>query len=449
MIKKYFPYTKPREGQIESIINILKAIEENNYKFICLDAQTGFGKTAIAQTINNYYTQEYNYDSYILTSTKILQEQYLKDTTTNNKFKINYQIAKGKGNYSCSQSYQKCDKCNTDDTITKCEYKINSKKLDYYNGCEYWNAKIKTINSDTALLNYSLKIADEYYGVNHYQQRNLGILDEAHNIESTITNAISLELTQKEIRKNDIINQDNLIPALENILENTKNRTKQTQIINTLKLIKKDPYNWTITQFNNNITTRIPIYITNYTKDLLLKNTSEITIFMSGSFIETDQFIKDLGITEEVYIEKPKNKFNFPKNNPIIIYTAGSMGWEKRNTTIPKTYEKLEKIFNKHKKEKGIIHTHKKEYTKNIIKHFKNTKHNNRLTTNLNQHKKSKKPLILVSHNLQEGVDFKYDECRFQVLYKAPFLPLNDNQIRKRMEFDPEWYSIKAMQKFQ
>ena len=110
MIQKYFPYKKPREGQIQTIKNIINAINENNYKYICLDAPTGYGKTAIAQTINNYYTQEQEYQTYIITSTKILQDQY-KILTENNKFKINYKIAKGKTNYHCKKHNTTADKC--------------------------------------------------------------------------------------------------------------------------------------------------------------------------------------------------------------------------------------------------------------------------------------------------------------------------------------------------
>ncbi len=435
MIQKYFPYKKPREGQIQTIKNIINAINENNYKYICLDAPTGYGKTAIAQTINNYYTQEQEYQTYIITSTKILQDQY-KILTENNKFKINYKIAKGKTNYHCKKHNTTADKCKD----KQCQYKNNSKNQEYNNGCEYWNSKIKAIQSDTALLNYNLKIADTYYQINHYKMRNLAILDEAHNIENAITNTLTLKIP------NNTYTEENLQEKLKNI--KTKNTTLKNQIQNTLPLIEENPDNWTITQTENTTTIK-PTYIQEYTKDLLLKPTAQITIFMSGSFIETNQFLKDLGINDDVYIEKTTNNFNLAKNNPIIIDTAGNMSWNAKQETIPKTYTKIQEILNKHPKEKGIIHTHKKEYTKNIIKHFKNTKYKNRITENIEEFKKSTQPLILISHNIQEGIDFKYDQCRFQILYKAPFPPLNDNQILKRLEYDQDWYCIKTMQKFQ
>ena len=63
----------PRNSQIKLINKINWAIGEG-YKNIILEAGTGIGKSAIATTLANMYD-----DSYILTMTKQLQEQYLND----------------------------------------------------------------------------------------------------------------------------------------------------------------------------------------------------------------------------------------------------------------------------------------------------------------------------------------------------------------------------------
>ena len=48
---------------------------------------------------------------------------------------------------------------------------------------------------------------------------------------------------------------------------------------------------------------------------------------------------------------------------------------------------------------------------------------------------------MLVTPSAFEGVDFKGDECRWQILCKVPYPSLGDPQIRKRMEKDHEWYN--------
>ena len=80
----------PRNTQIKLINKINHAIGEG-YKNIILEAGTGIGKSAIATTLANMYE-----DSYILTMTKQLQEQYLHD------FGDMLVEIKGKGNYKCN-----------------------------------------------------------------------------------------------------------------------------------------------------------------------------------------------------------------------------------------------------------------------------------------------------------------------------------------------------------
>ncbi|MBO6273939.1 MAG: DEAD/DEAH box helicase family protein, partial [Methanobrevibacter sp.] len=80
----------PRNTQIQLINKINHAIGEG-YKNIILEAGTGIGKSAIATTLAKMYE-----DSYILTMTKQLQEQYLHD------FGDMLVEIKGKGNYKCN-----------------------------------------------------------------------------------------------------------------------------------------------------------------------------------------------------------------------------------------------------------------------------------------------------------------------------------------------------------
>ena len=88
----------PRNSQIKLINKINWAIGEG-YKNIILEAGTGIGKSAIATTLANMYE-----DSYILTMTKQLQEQYLDD------FGDMLVEIKGRGNYKCNYKGN-CDFC--------------------------------------------------------------------------------------------------------------------------------------------------------------------------------------------------------------------------------------------------------------------------------------------------------------------------------------------------
>ncbi|HYZ50090.1 MAG TPA: hypothetical protein VE593_04320, partial [Nitrososphaeraceae archaeon] len=68
-----FPFRSQRNNQI-SVLNQISAAFNSGYKYIILEAPTGFGKSpvaiAVAMTLGS---------SYICTSTKDLQTQYSRD----------------------------------------------------------------------------------------------------------------------------------------------------------------------------------------------------------------------------------------------------------------------------------------------------------------------------------------------------------------------------------
>jgi Rad3-related DNA helicase len=86
---KNFPFPTKRERQYY-VLNEIGAAFASNYKYILLEAPTGFGKSpiaiAVALTLGS---------SYICTSTKDLQTQYARDFPF-------LKVAKGKNNFACA-----------------------------------------------------------------------------------------------------------------------------------------------------------------------------------------------------------------------------------------------------------------------------------------------------------------------------------------------------------
>ena len=83
--KQYFPHESIRDEQIQAIDFILDAFINRNKKYVACAAGTGVGKSAIAITVMRYlndkltHSEDYERGSYVLTTQKILQEQYMKD----------------------------------------------------------------------------------------------------------------------------------------------------------------------------------------------------------------------------------------------------------------------------------------------------------------------------------------------------------------------------------
>ena len=99
--KKFFPYNQPREEQIKAIDAILDSYESGK-KFFVLEAQTGVGKSAIAVTVSRYISEHfqkvegYSAGSSILTTQKLLQDQYEKDFSRHSMCSL-----KSSSNYQC------------------------------------------------------------------------------------------------------------------------------------------------------------------------------------------------------------------------------------------------------------------------------------------------------------------------------------------------------------
>ena len=85
---KNFPFISQRDNQTKVLNEICEAFN-SGYKYIILEAPTGFGKSAIAVSVAKTLGS-----SYICTSTKDLQTQYARDFSF-------IKVAKGKSNFPC------------------------------------------------------------------------------------------------------------------------------------------------------------------------------------------------------------------------------------------------------------------------------------------------------------------------------------------------------------
>ena len=209
-VKENFPFTSPREHQLETISEIKEAID-NGYKYIVLEAGTGTGKSVIAATLASMYES-----TYILTVTKQLQDQYLND------FKdLGFRLVKGRGNFNCKKYHEdnldnSCDEGRCVLEGYRCEYSLNRnhEKITRENTCNYYFQKFVAMNSSVAISNYPYMFLELNY-VEDFKKRELMIFDEAHNLENTIMNQLKLEFKKKELKEYGIDFSMELVNKLE------------------------------------------------------------------------------------------------------------------------------------------------------------------------------------------------------------------------------------------
>lgn len=476
----YFPYKEFREGQLKAIESIDEALNDCDYDYAILDAGTGFGKSGIAFTLMNYYSYESYATNYLLTATKNLQHQYY-DEVCRLDFEVDYKVAKGRGNYECIMNGNSCNqgecKVKPAGEKTRCPYGLYDIDTLQNGGCNYWAAKQDCANSDVAIMNYDVLMTDRMY-VHHYMDRDLMVCDEAHNIESKIMNQTSIVITSKTLAKignrftdDDLKNHDIdfWIRFIESMISICDDKCRNAEVLGLLqneldelqslsrnlswklRELKRYADYWVVnTDILHKRVELKPIKVSKYA-DTMLLNGAVKRLFMSGSFIDYRQFCYDLGIDpDDVYYHHADSIFDMKGHNPIYRRLAGSMGYKQKAKTLPKTIPILYSIFNENEGKKGLVHCNSREFANYIMTNVDS----DRLITYESSDEKDyairrfeeSDDLIMISYSMTEGINLPYDGIRFQVFYKIPYLSLADNQIKARLNVEPNWYNVKTMQ---
>ena len=465
-VKENFPYENPREMQLEVTSEIMDAVEKG-FKFIILEAEAGFGKSAVAATLTKLFDT-----SYILTPTKQLQNQYLEEFKDHG-----FALIKGRNAYTCLLAEENgenisCDEgyCLVGDII--CSYK-NSR------ACEYINARKQAEISETVITNYDYFYFEQNVNTysNNFFKKDLLILDEAHKIRDKMAKHLTLHLnfedlvedTGLDISSEDLIRINENVNLLVNELVSryqslkVKSKMNNSSIFDNDRFINLNNYSFNEENLKNlliiqsnledeheyeididetkNELSFIPLDLKYYANDVLLKY-ADVCVFMSATILNKDLFIKELGIDEsEVYAIRVNNTFN-PKRNPIVVFDDIMMNQnssERYCVNLKKAIETIKCILELHD-EKGIIHTISYNDCGRIMASIENDRlishdRDNRVDV-INYFKNADKPLVLVSPALNEGVDFPYDECRFQIILKVPFVPSKNKDEDIKIWYD-------------
>lgn len=487
MVYWSLPMFQPRNSQIKLINKINWAIGEG-YKNIILEAGTGTGKSAIATTLANMYE-----DSYILTMTKQLQEQYLDD------FGDMLVEIKGRGNYECNYKGS-CDFC------IKSEYNLKP-----CGDCDFRLAFNKAKEAENVITNYDFMY---YMGVanGNLDSRKLLILDEAHNLERKMLMLSSHSLNREYIAIKfgiDIFaplmsgeksykylksNTEYWIGLCDELAGKCKAKIKEiegegkTTVQVTLDEFENDPSRFSNFDFveKQELETEMksfaeislglafeeliidlpeydsikdnkmdisaefkPFSVSEETQSLL--ELGNVRIFLTGTLGNKDKFCKWNNINpDETYYIYEKSPFELDKR-PIYVDFVCKMSGKTRgipNWKNDKAILKIKEILDRHKGQKGVIHTSSNEQAFWIMGRlreyplvFVGGEDRNYILKDFTQNDED---VVLIGASIKDGVDFKGDLCRFQIMFKVPYPQLNE-QVLYRKSLDPSWYYYQAV----
>jgi len=475
-IEKFWPFPDKQIRVSQS--KAFDWLEQNlDKKYLLCEVPVGAGKSNIGVTFSRYLSGK-DGSSYILTPQRILQEQYERS------FDRSYLASLyGQSNYQCERGNKMtCDIGNVlKPRCFSCPHKI---------------ARQIAVGSPNTVLNYTLALLSFTY-TNTFARRKLMVLDECHTLESHLTEFSAVEISARRCERYKIpfVRSQNIKDALEWIevryepvlerafkalettvleIQDSGHSPTPTEIaiirefnglaehLETLQTISMSNIAYVQAKYvlvhdANMIKFKPLTGADNFVS--ILNPMAEKFLFMSSTILNYKAYCKDLGIDQNQTAFLSLGS-EFPaENRPVYFLPTTKMNaaWnnpenEAGRTKLSKT---LREIIELHKEDSGIIHTGNfaiakwlteelKDITTHEIFHHNPGSKDNRNVV-IKGFQQSKKPSILISPSITEGLDLVEDLARFAIFAKVPFGNLGDQWIKARLDLSNEWYQRHAV----
>lgn len=465
----------------------------------------GTGKTFIGMAFARRFSAM-GRQTHVLTSSKILQDQYLRDFPAPQVEDI-----KGRATYGCTHRKAKpgtdCAEgwCKTeyDRSILQDCLKVGEVEdaLSFLldpedHHCPYWAQLTKAVRNPVTIFNYKSFLAQQRVG--RFGKRKFMILDECHNVEAELMSFVEIKLSNRILDKigveleRDINSKEELISWLDTtqLIENlqrmlgfeegeqpeihlpSQELEELNSILLRLEFFRKnlDRTDWVIetkrgTNRRGYATCELrgrPLWVSVFADELIFSK-AEHVLAMSGTILNINAWCRNLGLKrEEVgFVSLPSP---FPvKNRRIVLDYAANFGKKHREhatkPTWPAMFDKIRQILDRHPNWRGIIHTHSDEISRRIVdtvrsprffyqaRYEKIARNKNEAKVVLLQDHADRPDGVIVAPAMHEGLDLKDDLSRFQIIVKVPWPDMTDKHIAARMAVDEDFLPLMTILK--
>lgn len=458
-VLKNFLLAKPRDMQVEAIERAC-TLYNNGAKYVVLEMPVGGGKSHVAMAFARTFGE-----SYMLTLTEQLQEQYLRDFSS-----VGAKALKGRGKFKCH---------NLGAGATCAEGKHVKPKC---SACPYALAKGEALGSPHVVSNYHSHLWNiaMAQGEEVPEQRPFLVVDEAHAMENFLLDAIGVTVRLNKLSvvvspppdEEDVAApyfdyiREELLPKLQ---EESKRLVdpkakeecdsligKLTMVMRTCEDIRWIPERGTImgsNQLDRTWFSLKPLYVAKWGHQLY--EHGERQLFMSGTILSAYQFVTSVGLdpNEGDHIEMAST---FPVANRPIYVGNLDMSYKARGESWPVMTKLVDQILSAHPNEKGLLLCPSNEMLKVISKGLSRNNSIRIITAagenrieQYNRHVNGRTPTVLAASGFWEGADLKGDASRFQILPSAP-RPMWKGQIAARAQAPggDNWYRWQTWLKF-
>ncbi|HET8688941.1 MAG TPA: DEAD/DEAH box helicase family protein, partial [Methanosarcina sp.] len=463
-VMSFFPLETPRKAQELVIREVAKAFEEGK-RFVILEAPVGSGKSAKALTLARWAE-----NAHIITPRKSLQDQYFDD------FGEHIVLMKGRNAYPCTFEtpiafYRKTVKAIKDGRVKSPAYgEEDCASAPCRNSEAIWRACTTGEGERPCPYQVAMETAQDHSIVVHnihsfifqtnfggkFDVRKLLIVDEAHEIENVIRGFITKKFSLKHTSASidtpteksldawcDFFLEDNYVPQETDADRVRKSvddsyQSERDQYINKVEQLRTNSeyYGEQFTVASSDLfagpskigTTFefIPHSIGSAAHKYLF-NFGENVLLMSGTIYDKDMYCKCIGVNpaDAYFIRVPSS---FPvENRPIYLKPDYQVDTSHRSwqDNFGEMVEKIKKIMSIFKDVKGLIHAPSYDSMYQIAAALGSTRvvthDKGDLQQKLDAFYASSEPLVFISPVCQQGVDFKGDRGRFQIVLRVPY----------------------------
>ncbi len=462
-------FTEWRDSQYQTVNAIVNCTKPH----FLADLPTGTGKSLIGVGAHRMTGKRAIY----LCGTKQLQDQIMRD------FADIAVTLKGKNNYPCALHYDEFPQVTAEDcSLSK------PRNCEHFSQCEYYQQKQRAIDSPLAVLNNAYYL-NEVNGFNSsFAGAELLIVDEIDALDNALMSYVEIRITSRQLERYGLNPPKNTeskeswlewIPGALEALQTTSGRISETlrysdfkhwtkiQIENNrlkksmeklsdkLETLASDlDYSWVFYSNTSNGQTEWvfkPVNIGVYANRYLWRY-SEFAVGMSGTIFSADITCRELGITECDYMQLP---CSFPvENRPIYFNPVVNLSRSSMSAELPVLKNQIEQDLSKYPNQKVLIHTVSYAVRNYLLENLDCqgrmvTHESNTREEALENFKRSRKPLVMLSPSFDRGVDLREsDNCGAVMVCKMPYLSLGDPQVSAKVKTPGgwTWYALKAAQ---
>ena len=487
----------PRPQQTKALDKIEEIWRDKKIAIGCLP--TGIGKSHIAKAVGDStqtidptlqgYIEDYSiyktnkdgectvadeflnaeyFGSFILTITKSLQDQY------QNLFTDTPAI-KGKNSYQCDID----DNCSVD--FAPCDLSPKQKQRCFGdNCCPYYRSRNTGLIAKSPVLNYSMFLNLPPF----LQRRQILILDEAAEFEDALVSQYSVNLNYKTLRFSGILVKPlkdeskclewlteiykDMVTEYDTALADAQMASNSggfgsvsSMVIGKIKRLKDliskidlvlmfwKSCEFMVESMTSEEVTFAPYNIAPLARSIF--NSADKVLMMSATLSDVEEYTKALGLKSEEYGYFEIGSSFDPKKSPIICSKKYSLSYKTMDLVLPKLVEAAIEICEQHGDINGIIHAHSFKITQEFKKQIGDNPRylfREEGTTNeslMSMHVDIKHPTVLISPSMTRGISLDGDMGRFQILVKAPYLPLGSKRISRMFKENSKKYLMKML----